>query len=53
MRGVLRDQDIVELVSAVPIKKSVGDDFLICLEDGKQMGLRQQRAQEGRKPTKK
>ena len=26
---------VVELVPAVPIKKSVGDDFLICLEDGK------------------
>lgn len=27
--------EVVELVPAVPIKKSVGTDFLICLEDGK------------------
>lgn len=30
-----QEPEVVELVPAVPIKKSVGDDFLICLEDGK------------------
>ncbi|MEE4016062.1 MucR family transcriptional regulator [Roseibium sp. FZY0029] len=94
-----QEPEVVEVVPAVPIKKSVGGDFIICLEDGKkfkslkrhlrthydltpeeyrakwnlpadypmvapnyaaarselakQMGLGQQRAQKGRKPTKK
>ncbi|TYC63948.1 MucR family transcriptional regulator [Stappia sp. BW2] len=30
-----QEPEVVELVPAVPIKKSVGNDFLICLEDGK------------------
>jgi predicted transcriptional regulator len=30
-----QEPEVVELVPAVPVKKSVGDDFLICLEDGK------------------
>ncbi|TYC63975.1 MucR family transcriptional regulator [Rhodobacterales bacterium] len=29
------EPEVVELVPAVPIRKSVGDDFIICLEDGK------------------
>ncbi|MFD1332871.1 MucR family transcriptional regulator [Methylopila musalis] len=28
-------EPVVELTPAVPIKKSVGPDFIICLEDGK------------------
>ena len=30
---------IVELKPAVPIKKSITDDYLICLEDGKQLKM--------------
>ncbi|TYC52414.1 MucR family transcriptional regulator [Rhodobacterales bacterium] len=30
-----QEPEVVELVPAVPIRKSVGDDFIICLEDGK------------------
>jgi predicted transcriptional regulator len=30
-----QEPEVVELVPAVPIKKSVGNDYLICLEDGK------------------
>lgn len=30
-----QELEVVELVPAVPVKKSVGGDFLICLEDGK------------------
>jgi predicted transcriptional regulator len=30
-----QEPKVVELVPAVPVKKSVGNDFLICLEDGK------------------
>ncbi len=30
-----QDLEVVELVPAVPVKKSVGNDFIICLEDGK------------------
>ncbi|POF27779.1 MucR family transcriptional regulator [Roseibium marinum] len=30
-----QEPEVVELVPAVPIKKSVGDDFIVCLEDGK------------------
>ncbi|PVB60427.1 MucR family transcriptional regulator [Labrenzia sp. 011] len=30
-----QEPEVVELVPAVPIKKSVGTDFIICLEDGK------------------
>ncbi|ERP93208.1 hypothetical protein Q669_31660 [Labrenzia sp. C1B10] len=30
-----QEPEVVELVPAVPVKKSVGGDFLICLEDGK------------------
>jgi len=34
MIGVRRSDD-----PAVPIKKSIGDDFIICLEDGKKMRM--------------
>ncbi|GAB2208834.1 MucR family transcriptional regulator [Roseibium sp. ROS1] len=30
-----QEPKVLELVPAVPVKKSVGNDFLICLEDGK------------------
>jgi predicted transcriptional regulator len=30
---------LVELTPAVPIKKSVTDDFIICLEDGKKLKM--------------
>jgi predicted transcriptional regulator len=30
-----QEPEVVELVPAVPVKKSVGNDFIICLEDGK------------------
>ncbi|TYC61912.1 MucR family transcriptional regulator [Rhodobacterales bacterium] len=30
-----QEPEVVELVPAVPVKKSVGEDFIICLEDGK------------------
>jgi predicted transcriptional regulator len=29
----------VELIPAVPIKKSVTDDYIVCLEDGKQLKM--------------
>ena len=32
-------EEIVELVPAVPIKKSVTDDHIICLEDGKKLKM--------------
>lgn len=28
-----------ELKPAVPVKKSIGDDFIICLEDGKKLSM--------------
>lgn len=33
------EDPVVELVPAVPIKKSVTDEYLICLEDGKQLKM--------------
>jgi predicted transcriptional regulator len=33
------DSASVELTPAVPIKKSVTDDFIICLEDGKKLKM--------------
>lgn len=33
------DSALVELTPAVPIKKSVTDDFIICLEDGKKLKM--------------
>jgi predicted transcriptional regulator len=32
-------EPVVELKPAVPIKKSITDDYLICLEDGKQLKM--------------
>ncbi|MXU64448.1 MucR family transcriptional regulator [Oceanomicrobium pacificus] len=32
-------EEPVELVPAVPIKKSVTDDYIICLEDGKKLKM--------------
>ncbi|MEM7189512.1 MAG: MucR family transcriptional regulator [Pseudomonadota bacterium] len=32
-------EPVVELKPAVPIKKSVTDDFIICLEDGKKLKM--------------
>lgn len=29
----------VELIPAVPIKKSITDDFIVCLEDGKKLKM--------------
>lgn len=31
--------EMVDLVPAVPIKKSITDDFIICLEDGKKLKM--------------
>ncbi len=31
----VQEPEVVELVPAVPVKKSVTDDYIICLEDGK------------------
>jgi predicted transcriptional regulator len=31
--------ETVDLVPAVPIKKSITDDFIICLEDGKKLKM--------------
>jgi predicted transcriptional regulator len=33
------EASLVELTPAVPIKKSVTDDFIICLEDGKKLKM--------------
>lgn len=33
------EEPVVELKPAVPIKKSVTDDFIICLEDGKKLKM--------------
>jgi predicted transcriptional regulator len=33
------DMSSVELTPAVPIKKSITDDYLICLEDGKKLKM--------------
>src|SRR5689334_20890763 len=33
------EPQLVELTPAVPIKKSVTDDFIICLEDGKKLKM--------------
>jgi predicted transcriptional regulator len=33
------DASMVELTPAVPIKKSVTDDYIICLEDGKKLKM--------------
>jgi len=33
------DASSVELTPAVPIKKSVTDDYIICLEDGKKLKM--------------
>ncbi len=33
------DEPVVELKPAVPIKKSVTDDYLICLDDGKKLKM--------------
>lgn len=32
-------EPVVELKPAVPIKKSITDDFIICLEDGKKLKM--------------
>ena len=32
-------EEKVELVPAVPIKKSITDDFIVCLEDGKKLKM--------------
>ena len=40
---VLREDETIEeeepLKPAVPIRKSIGDDYIICLEDGKKMKM--------------
>lgn len=33
------EEPVVELLPAVPIKKSVTDDYLICLEDGRKLKM--------------
>ncbi|WP_112320327.1 MucR family transcriptional regulator [Oceanibium sediminis] len=33
------EEEVEELVPAVPIKKSVTNDFIICLEDGKKLKM--------------
>jgi predicted transcriptional regulator len=33
------DQTPIELTPAVPIKKSITDDYIICLEDGKKLKM--------------
>lgn len=33
------EAQLIELTPAVPIKKSVTDDFIICLEDGKKLKM--------------
>lgn len=33
------DASAIELTPAVPIKKSVTDDFIVCLEDGKKLKM--------------
>jgi predicted transcriptional regulator len=33
------DMNLIELTPAVPIKKSITDDFIICLEDGKKLKM--------------
>jgi len=33
------DENMIELTPAVPIKKSITDDFIICLEDGKKLKM--------------
>lgn len=33
------DTSTVELIPAVPIKKSITDDYIICLEDGKKLKM--------------
>lgn len=33
------DEALVELTPAVPIKKSITDDFIVCLEDGKKLKM--------------
>jgi len=33
------DANMIELTPAVPIKKSITDDFIICLEDGKKLKM--------------
>jgi predicted transcriptional regulator len=37
--GVPEPEPEVELKPAVPIKKSITDDFIICLEDGKKLKM--------------
>lgn len=37
--SVVREEPKEELRPAVPIKKSVTDDYIICLEDGKKMKM--------------
>ncbi|MEO0682856.1 MAG: MucR family transcriptional regulator [Pseudomonadota bacterium] len=32
-------EPVVELVPAVPIKKSITDDYIVCLEDGKKLKM--------------
>ncbi|GAB4121273.1 MAG: MucR family transcriptional regulator [Rhodothalassiaceae bacterium] len=42
LEGLSRDQEKVEkedLKPAVPIKKSVSDDYIVCLEDGKKLKM--------------
>ncbi len=34
-----RDQTVADLVPAVPIKRSVTDDYIVCLEDGKKLKM--------------
>lgn len=33
------EEKVEELIPAVPIKKSVTDDFIVCLEDGKKLKM--------------
>ena len=33
------DTSSVELIPAVPVKKSITDDYIICLEDGKKLKM--------------
>ena len=37
--GVSKEELMPELIPAVPIKKSVTDAYLVCLEDGKQLKM--------------
>ncbi|OKH89982.1 MucR family transcriptional regulator [Thalassospira sp. TSL5-1] len=39
LRGVEEIEEEEPLKPAVPVKKSIGDDYIICLEDGKKLKM--------------